>query len=353
MVMLIVIVLCVVSISSFCSVTEAALYAVSWSGIERLRGEGRRSGELLHELRSRVDRPIAALVTLNTLANTAGAVIAGAAAASVIGQGYMSVFVVAFTLLILTLGEIIPKTLGVVYADSLAPSLAMPIHLLARVFTPIIWFFGLINRVLLPKESRHALATEADIMAVVSLSRKEGVIRPTEETIIGNILGLDQKRVHDIMTPRTVVFSLPVSMPLEEAYAAHGLWNFSRIPLYAENNEDLIGLVSRRTLVRRLASDDTRHTLGELMQPIHFVLESLPLHELLKQFLNSRTHLFAVLDEFGGLAGVVSLEDVLETILGREIVDESDPAADLQEVARNRRRALIRASAAQQGRDAR
>jgi CBS domain containing-hemolysin-like protein len=186
---------------------------------------------------------------------------------------------------------------------------------------------------------------------VVSLSRKEGVIRPAEEKIIGNILGLDQKRVHDIMTPRTVVFSLPVSLPLEEAYAERGLWNFSRIPLYAENNEDLVGIVSRHTLARRLASGDTGHTLGELMQPLHFVLESLPLHELLKQFLNSRTHLFAVLDEFGGLAGVVSLEDVLEAILGREIVDESDPAADLQEVARKRRRALIRDSATRKGSD--
>jgi CBS domain containing-hemolysin-like protein len=151
------------------------------------------------------------------------------------------------------------------------------------------------------------------------------------------------------MTPRPVVFSLPVAMPLEEAYAARGLWNFSRIPLYAENNEDLVGIVSRRTLDRHLASGDTRHTLGDLMQPIHFVLESLPLHELLKEFLNSRTHLFAVLDEFGGLAGVVSLEDVLEEILGREIVDESDSAADLQEVARRRRGALIRASALQKG----
>jgi CBS domain containing-hemolysin-like protein len=265
----------------------------------------------------------------------------------VLGQGYMSVFVLVFTLLCLTIGEIIPKTFGVVYADSIAPALAIPIHLLARLFTPVIWFFGLINRLLLPQKSRHALATEADIMAIVSLSRKDGVIRPGEETIISNILGLDQKRVRDIMTPRTVVFSLPVSLSLEAAYAERGLWNFSRIPLYAENNEDLVGIVYRRALAQRLASGDTEHTLGGLMQPIHFVLESLPLHELLKQFLNSRTHLFAVLDEFGGLAGVVSLEDVLEAILGREIVDESDPAADLQEVARKRRSALIRGSAAQ------
>jgi len=347
MLVLCLIVISAVSISSFCSLTEATLYAVPWSSIERLRGAGHRSGELLHTLRSHVDKPIAAILTLNTLVNTAGSVIAGAAAASVLGPEYMSVFVLFFCVLILMFGEIIPKTLGVVHASSLAPLLAMPIHLLTRFCTPVIWFFGLINRLLLPKTSPHALATEADIMAVVSLSRKEGAIRPAEEVIIGNILGLDQKRVYDIMTPRPVVFSLPVDMPLEEAYAAHGLWNFSRIPLYAGNNEELVGMVSCRTMARRMAAGDVRHTLGELMQPMHFVLESLPLHELLKQFLNSRMHLFAVLDEFGGLAGVVSLEDVLEEILGREIVDESDPATDLQEVARKRRRALIRASTTQ------
>ena len=345
MLTLLVFVVCAVGISSACSLTEAALYSVSWSNIERLRGEGRRSGEVLHTLRRQVSKPIAAVVTLNTLANTAGAVIAGMAAAGVFGSEYMSVFVACFSFLLLTVGEIIPKTLGVVYADRLAPLLAVPLHLLTRLFAPIIWLLGLINRLLLPKDSPHASATEADIMALVSLSRKEGVIRPAEETIIGNILELDQKRVHDIMTPRPVVFSLPVTMPLEEAYAARGLWHFSRIPLYAENNEDLVGIVSRRILARHLAAGDTRHVLGELMQPIHFVLENLPLHELLKKFLNSRTHLFAVLDEFGGLAGVVSLEDVLEEILGREIVDESDTVADLQEVARRRRGALIRAGA--------
>ena len=346
MLVLFLIVVCAVSISSFCSFAEATLYAVPWSAIERLRGAGRRSGELLHELRVHVDKPIAAILTLNTLVNTAGSVIAGAAAAGVLGQEYMSVFVIIFCLLSLGFGEIIPKTLGVVYAASLAPVLAMPIHLLTRFFTPVIWFFGLINRLLLPKRSQHVLATEADILAIVSLSRKEGVIRPSEEAIIGNILELDQKRVHDIMTPRPVVFSLPVDMSLEEAYAVHGLWNFSRVPLYAGDNEDLVGVAHRRTIARHMAEGDTRHTLGDIMRPMHFVLESLPLHELLKQFLNSHTHLFAVLDEFGGLAGVVSLEDVLEEILGREIVDESDPAANLQEVARARRRALIRGSTA-------
>jgi len=142
MLMLFLIVMCAVGISSFCSLAEASLYAVPWSSIERLRETGRRSGELLHALRRHVDKPIAAVLTLNTLANTAGSVLAGVAAASVLGPEYMSVFVVIFCLLILAFGEIIPKTLGVVHASALAPLLAMPLHLLTRFFMPLIWFFS-------------------------------------------------------------------------------------------------------------------------------------------------------------------------------------------------------------------
>lgn len=343
MLSLVLIVLCAVGVSNICSLTEAALYSVSWSRIEGLRREGRRSGELLHDLRARVEKPIAAVVTLNTLVNTAGSVVAGIAATRVLGEGAMPVFVALFSFLILTLGEIIPKTLGVVHADTLAPVLAGPLHTLTLLFTPFVKLMSLINRIILP-ESKQVVATEADILAVVSLSRKEGVIRPGEERIIGNVLAMDQKRARDIMTPRTVVFSLPAGLCLEDACKVPGMWNFSRIPIYGEHNEDLVGIVARGSLARRMAAGDTTRTLGEIMQPIRFVLENLPLHRLLNEFLNSRTHLFAVLDEFGGLAGVVSLEDVLEEILGREIVDESDPLTDPREPARRRGRKLLRSA---------
>jgi CBS domain containing-hemolysin-like protein len=338
---LILIVVCAVGISCLCSLTEAALYSVSWSGIERLRREGRKAGELLHEMRSRVDKPSAALVTLNTLVNTAGSAVAGVAAAGVMGAEYMPAFVAFFTFLILMIGEIIPKTLGVVHAETLAAFLARPLNALTRLSAPFICFIGLINRLILPRNRERSGITEADILAMASLSRKEGRIRPGEERIIGNILELDRKRVRDIMTPRTVVFSLPASMSLEEACANPRLWHFSRIPVHEGDNENPVGIVTRRALARHMADKDTRHTLGDLMQPIRFVSEIRPLHLLLEDFLGARTHLFAVLDEFGGLAGVVSLEDVLEEILGREIVDESDPVADLRELARRRRRDLM------------
>lgn len=182
--------------------------------------------------------------------------------------------------------------------------------------------------------------SEDDIRAVTSLSRQAGQIKAYEEAYIRNILALDQKRVYDIMTPRTVVFSLPEDMTAAEAYKNPRLWHVSRIPVYGEDNEDLVGLVDRRTILHCLLEEKGETPLSEIMKPLHFVLESQTLDKLLKELLHSRSHLFAVLDEYGGLAGVVTLEDVFEEMLGSEIMDESDSVADLRQMARQRRQAL-------------
>lgn len=331
-------VLLALSVSAVCSLTETVLYSVTWAHIEKLRREGRASGDLLYSMRERIDKPIAAVLTLNTIANTAGAAVAGAAFMAVFGSEYMGVFAAVFTVLVLTFGEIIPKTLGVAYANPVSTVIARPLAIAAKILSPIIWLSGLVTK-LVTKPGGGPQVSEDDIRAVTSLSRQAGRIQPYEERTIRNILSLDLKRVRDIMTPRTVVFSLAADMSLEEAYKQEGLWHFSRIPVYGEDNEDLVGIVERRTVARRMA-DGGAGTLGDIMRPLHFVLESQTLDKLLQEFLNSRTHLFAVLDEYGGLAGVVSLEDVLEEILGREIMDESDSVADLRELARQRRKAV-------------
>lgn len=326
-------------VSFSCSLAEAALYAVPWSAIERMRANGSPRGELLFRMRSEVDRPIAAILTLNTVANTAGATIAGGAFLATFGGGHMGLFACAFTLLVLAFGEIVPKTLGVAYATPIAAVLAKPLSLLVWLLSPVIWLTGRLTR-LIAKPERSPQVSEDDIRAVASLSRKAGRIQPYEESFIRNVLALDQKRVHDIMTPRTVVFSLPAQMTVGEAYQDRRIWHFSRIPLFADDNEDLVGFVERRTLSRCLAANRQDARLDELMRPLHFVLENQTLDVLLRELLGARVHLFAVLDEYGGLAGVVSLEDVLEEILGSEIMDESDNVADLQALARERRKAL-------------
>lgn len=335
-----------VFISFFCSLAEAALYAAPWSAIERLRNEGKTSGELLFAMRSNVDRPIAAILTLNTVANTAGATIAGAAFLAVFGPAHMALFATAFTVLILAFGEIAPKTLGVAYATPVAVMLARPIFIMVKLLAPLLWLTGLMTRLLSSKSGKPEIS-EDDIRAMTSLSRKAGRIQPYEEKFVRNVLSLDQKRVHEIMTPRTVVFSLPDDITVAEAYKDPRIWHFSRIPVYGEDNEDLVGLVERRTLGRCYAEDKLDLPLSAIMRPLHFVQESQTLDVLLRELLSARVHLFAVLDEYGGLAGVVSLEDVLEEILGSEIMDESDKVADLRALARERRKAVSRKAASQ------
>jgi len=339
MITLILAVVTAVAVSFLCSLLETVLYSLSWSTIERLRKSGSKAGELLYTLRTQVDKPIAAILTLNTIANTAGATVAGAAFLSVYGSSYMSVFAVGFTVLILTMGEILPKNLGVARAEPIAVMLARPLAIMVKLMTPFLWFTSLIARLVSPPSSGPVIS-EDDIRAVTSLSRQAGRIKPYEESFIRNVLSLDQKRVREIMTPRTVVFELSESLTVEQAYTDPRTWHFSRIPVYGENNEDIVGVVERRTLSRSMNGDKSHTPLTSIMRPAHFILENQTLDVLLHDLLKARVHLFIVLDEYGGLAGVVSLEDVLEEILGSEIVDESDNVDDLRDLARQRRREL-------------
>lgn len=330
-----------VIISFLCSLAEAALYAVPWSAIEKLRSEGTRSGKLLYTMRTNVDKPIAAILTLNTVANTAGSTVAGAAFLAVYGPGHMALFATCFTILILAFGEIVPKTLGVAQSVPIARLLARPLNGVVTILSPLLWLTGLVTR-LLSRPGSGPEVSEDDIRAISSLSLKAGRIKPFENSFIRNVLALDQKRVHEIMTPRTVVFSLPDDTTIEEAYKNPQIWHFSRIPVYGEDNEDIVGLVERRKLGQLYAKDKKDLALSDIMRPIHFVQETQTLDQLLREFLKARVHLFAVVDEYGGLAGVVSLEDVLEEMLGSEIMDESDNVADLRALARERRQALKR-----------
>lgn len=324
------------SISALCSALEAMLYSIPWTALEKMKGSGSKAGAILYHMRSNVEQPISAILTLNTIANTAGASLAGALAAAALGAENVPIFAAVFTVLVLLFGEIIPKTLGVSYPEPIGRLLAWPLMLLTTILRPATWLTGQITKLLTPKESGPE-ATEDDIKAMARISRQAGVIQGYEETAIGNILALDQKRVYDVMTPRTVVFSLSEDNTVDEAYESPSFWNFSRIPVYADDKEDIVGFVLRRDVAQHRDADNGSVTLSSIMQPIHFVLESITLDKVLAEFLERHQHLFAVLDEYGGLAGVISLEDVIEEMLGREIVDESDVAADLREVARKRR----------------
>lgn len=337
-----------VFVSMFCSVAEAALYSMSWADIEKLKDSGSKSAKLLHKLRSNVDEPITAILTLNTCAHTAGAAVAGWAWANLYGKETLWFFTVAFTVIILIFTEILPKTIGVVYSDRIAPPLARPLRGLVWLFRPVIIVMGILSRVVSRKDSKPD-HTEDDIRAIVSLTRRSGVIKPYEEKSIRNILSLDSKTVEMIMTPRTVVFTLPAEMTVAEARGKHTEWPHSRIPVWDDDPEDVVGVVYRREVLEALADDRDDLKMVDIMRPVRFVLETVTLDKLLVQFLGSRLHLCVVLDEYGGVAGVVTLEDVLEEILGSEIVDETDQVVDMRQLARTQRDELTGRRKAEKG----
>jgi CBS domain containing-hemolysin-like protein len=339
---LILVVVLAMFVSGLCSLSEAVLYSVPWSHLEQMRKTGKKSGQLLFDLRQNVERPISAILTLNTVANTAGAALAGAFAASAFGADNLVYFSLVFTLLILVFAEVIPKTVGVMYSKPLSGFLARPLAFLVLVLAPVIWLMSWVTR-FVGRRKVGPDATEEDLRAVLSLTRRAGVIKPYEELSIRNILTLDTKPVKDIMTPRTVIFSFPAELTVQQARNLKTTWPHSRIPVYeGEDQEDIVGVVFRRELLEALANDLDDLSLSRLMKPVQFVLENMSLDKLLIRFLESRMHMFIVLDEYGGLAGLVTLEDVLEEILGSEIVDETDQVVDMRELARQRRQQLVR-----------
>ncbi|MFH1950557.1 MAG: hemolysin family protein [Pseudomonadota bacterium] len=324
-----------ISVSAVCSLFEAVLYSVPLRQIEAMVQAGKPGGKILKGLRRNVERPISAILTLNTIANTAGAAFAGAAATAVFGHRWLGYFSALFTLAILIFSEIIPKTAGVVYGRSLVNVVAYPIKGLVWIMAPATWLTRLVTR-LISRDKREEAITAEEIQVMARLSRRSGGILYYQEQTIERILTLQEKMVKDVMTPRTVVFSLSKHLTVKEAISVASGWEHSRIPVYAQGIEDVVGVVHTKDILIALAKGKEAKNLTELMRPMHFVAETARLNEVLAEFLELRQHLFAVIDEYGGLSGIISLEDILEEILGREIVDESDKVADKRELARQR-----------------
>ncbi|MBN1847978.1 MAG: DUF21 domain-containing protein [Deltaproteobacteria bacterium] len=323
-------------LSAGCSLFEAVLYSVPLRHIETLVHQNKPSGHIFKALRGDVEKPITAILSLNTIANTAGAAFAGAAATEVFGHEWLIYFSIFFTLTILLFSEIIPKTAGVVYAKSLVPFVGLPLKWLVRLMTPMIWLSGHITGIISKNRTPESVSPD-ELKTMARLGLRHGSIKQYQELVIENILSLDTRRVKNVMTPRTVIFSLSKHLMLEEASKAASKWEHSRFPVYDQGPEDIVGFVLTRELFIALAEDKKDFRLEYLMRPTRFIVETAKLSVALMEFMGSRHKLFIVIDEYGGLTGIITLEDVLEEILGREIIDESDQVADKQRFARQRK----------------
>ena len=342
---LLLVVVFVLVTSAMCSLFEAVLYAVPTSQIAVLERDGRRSGRLLTHLRRQVDRPIAAILSLNTLANTGGGALAGAIAARELGEGNLIYFSAAFTLAILLFSEVLPKTLGVVHAASLAAWIAYPLQGLVVLFGPLVALTRKATRLFWTGDQEQRVSDE-EVLSLVGSGLRSGAFKPHEARVIRNVLALENRTAKDVMTPRPVVFTLGAQVTVQEAAGQEGTGNHTRVPVYDADPDDLVGVVHRRDVLAAYAAGSLDRPLDALMRPLHFVVDSTPLDALLRTFLDRRQHLVAVIDEFGAYAGIVTLEDVLEELIGREIVDEFDQVTDLRAHAHRRRDELLKARGA-------
>lgn len=324
--------------SFVCSLCEAALYAVTPTRVEVLRLAGVAGSRKLSELRERIDEAIAAILTVNSLTQTVGAAWSGALVAETFGDPWLGVFVAVFSLTMLMLTEILPKSLGVAWASELAPRVAWLIQFMIWAVWPLAKFSTLLTR-LITRRASGQQPTEEELLVMADLAAEEGAILPEESQWVRNVLRLNNITALDLMTPRSAVHSLSGDLPLMQAQMRTESWVHSRLPVTdAADADRVIGVVQRRVIFDRLAHGDEATTVRELMRPAMFISEKLRGHQLLDGFITQHQHLAVVLDEAGGLKGVVSLEDVLEYLLGRPIVGEHDTHPDMQQLARERSR---------------
>lgn len=322
--------------SFLCSLFEAALYAVRTSQIEEMRAAGVPGAERIARLRADVEEPIAAILTINTVAHTIGATWCGAMVGELLGSAAVGVFAAIFTVLVLALTEIVPKSIGVRWAGPLAPRLALGIQLMVWIAWPVARPARAMMRRISGGDSEGP--SENEVVLFARQAARGGAVRREERRWVENALRLDQVTAGELRTPRTVVESLSADATVAEATADPSRWTHSRVPLAEGGDVDqLMGQVYRREVFDARVAGREDIALRELVHPLRFVPETMPAHELLDLFIEQRSHMVAVLDEYGGFEGLVTLEDVLEALLGEEIVDETDEHSDMQEHARRSR----------------
>lgn len=321
--------------SFLCSVLEAVLLSTTQSHVELLVQNGKRSGSLMQKHKQNVERPISAILTLNTIAHTAGAAGAGAQAAAVFGNEFLGIISAVLTLLILVISEIIPKTLGAVYWRQLTGFSAYAIEFLVWVLFPAVWASEKLTSLLRPNEETPTV-TRADIEVLVSISTREGSLLEKENRIVRNLLHLNRVKVDTIMTPRTVMMALPQELTVADVLQKQVDIPYSRIPIYNKNIDDVVGYVLRHDICSQAALDKHTIVLQELRHEMQIVPETISVAEVMDKFITTQEHIFLVVDEYGGTSGVITLEDTIESLLGVEITDESDVVADLRQLAAQR-----------------
>ena len=326
-----------VTISFLCSLLESALLSIPITHVVVLEKEGKKSGRILKDLKSNINKPLAAILTVNTIANTVGAAGVGAQVSLLYGSNWVGLASGVLTICILIFSEIIPKTIGSIYNKSLASFTAITVRLLMGVSWPFVILSESMSKLLKNDDSDSNIqASREELLAMAEISEDEGSIDEQEGDIIENLIKLDNMPVEEVMTPRSVIFALNKDETVGEVINKHTPIAFSRIPVYDKDLEDTIGIVNRYNLVHKQAEDKFNVKISELIKPIKFVNDDDSVSDVLDKFVKTRKQMFMVKDKFGTVTGLITLEDAIETLLGVEIVDESDNVVDMRKLAKSK-----------------
>jgi len=329
-----------IGVSFLCSILEAVLLSVTPSFVKQTQSDRPHAGRMLNHVKTRLDASLSSILILNTFAHTMGAAGVGSQALQVFGQEWETLIAVLLTLAILYFSEIIPKTLGATFWRQLAVPSAFIITWLVRLVYPLVWISTRLTRLFSGNKEQEI--TREEIIALASLGLRDGTLVSQENEYLGNMLKLREIRTEAILTPRSVVHMLQQNMTVSEALDEVQKRQFTRMPIYDKSRDDITGKVIRSDLYKAERDGHGSAPIKQFAKKITRVSEKLPVQHLLDMFIKKRVHLFLVEDEFGQTAGIVTLEDAIETLLGREILDESDTVEDMQALARGKYRQRLR-----------
>ncbi len=331
--LLILYLLLAIGVSFLCSIMEAVLLSTTTSYIEIKQLEAKPGAALLYKLKTNIDRPISAILSINTIAHTVGASGVGAQAVKIFGESYFGIISAVLTLLILFISEIIPKTIGANFWRSLAIPSAYIIRVMTFIAYPLVIISEFVTR-LLPSGKHPESVSREEIQAISSLGAKEGVLEKDEGTIMFNAMRLNVIRAKEIMTPRTVVVACPKTLTFDDFLKNESYLEHTRIPVYDKKIDDTDEYVLKTDVLEKLARGQQHQSLATIARKIRVIPENMNIRDLFEEMITENEHISLVVNEYGSIEGIVSLEDIIETLIGREIIDEKDHDLDKQKAAR-------------------
>lgn len=324
-----------IGISFLCSIAEAVLLTVSIPFVKTKEREGSKTAKRLKKMKTEIDRPLSAILSLNTIAHTVGAAGVGAQAAVVFGNAYFAVISAVLTILILVFSEILPKTIGAIYWRELAFPSTKLISFMIIVTYPLVILSEFITKIISKNKITHTVSRE-EISALTHIGTEEGIFDKQEGEIIHNLMRLKSIKIKDVMTPRTVVLAASEEMTLHEFFTKKEYLVYSRIPIYAHQKDHVTGYILKYDVLEKLALDEHTLKLKDIKRPIIVCYENFSLPKLFELLLTKKEHISLIVDEYGGMEGIATMEDIIETLLGLEITDEKDDQTDLQALAREK-----------------